>query len=624
MLILLLFIMTSVFTNFHRFFPNSGELMKNRTFATVELVNDTLMIHAKCHSKYGIYTEALDRDEIKPGEDFFGIVITQDRNTGYFFLINANGIKSDGVIVHKSAKRKAWDYVWNVSTERFDDSLWVANIRIPLDRLNLEYKDSLILYINFVRSAKLRGVGRYEAGTYVPIVGSNFYDLTFTQRVAFPVEKGKEKAKLFIEPYVAVYRDSGGVFFKEGEDITLKNQTGELAITVNPDYATVESDVEQFNLDKLQMLYYPEKRPFFMHGFELWNLPFRVLYTRTLTDIDAGIKANIKRENIGFNAFLIEEGDTLSNYFRRKRLTGGVRGLYSTRYGDFGLFYLSSRDRFEAKGVDAMFYLPSQLRVNMQYTGDRSSKSDFYLHIYRSVESGVDVESGFERLDSVNINTAYVPFPLYTRFTWLYLTFNFTRDRIILPYYAIGIGLTHGEYLSGKLYENNGSLFATLGILNNLSITYNLIPWKRYAKWNDTTYDNLLHYTEVNYQPIKHHYIDFETQIGRYFGGTQKYYSMAYSYKGERLRVSSGFGYNNDPFYTQKRIYLKAKYNITDALRARLFVQHSEISKKDEVNFLMEYRIKPGTFLYFVINRTEINGSPQVNFMVKFKSYMGI
>ena len=617
-----LLIIALSFNNFHRFFPNSGEMMENRTFATVELVNDTLVINAKCHSKYGIYTESLDRDEIKPGEDFFGIVITQDRNTGYFFLINANGIKSDGVIVHKGAKRKAWDYVWNVSTERLDDSLWVANIKIPLDRLNLEYKDSLILYINLIRGAKLRGVGRYEAGTYVPIVGSDFYDLTFTHRVALPVEKGKEKAKLFIEPYVAVYRDSGGVFFKEGEDITLKDQTGELAITVNPDYATVESDVERFNLDKLQMLYYPEKRPFFMHGFELWNLPFMVLYTRTLTDIDAGVKANVKRDNLGFNAFLIEEGDTLSNYFRRRRLTGGVRGLYSTRYGDFGLFYLSSRDSFEAKGLDAMFYLPFQLRVNIQYTQDRSSKSDVFIHIYRFVNYGLDVEAGLEGLDSVSINTAYIPYPLYTRSAWLYLTYNFSRDSKILPNGYLSIGGTHGEYLNGKLYENSGSIVASAGILSNLRVVYNLIPWRRNA--DNTIYDNLLHYFEIDYQPLTHHYIEFETQFGRYFGGTQKYYSAEYSYKGEKLLLASGYGYDSEPFYTQKRIYLKAKYNITTALRARLFVQHSEISKRNEVNFLTEYRIKPGTFLYFVINRSEINGSPQVNFMVKFKSYLGI
>ncbi len=134
----------------------------------------------------------------------------------------------------------------------------------------------------------------------------------------------------------------------------------------------------------------------------------------------------------------------------------------------------------------------------------------------------------------------------------------------------------------------------------------------------------MLHYFEIDYQPLTHHYIEIETQFGRYFGGVQKYYSAEYSYKGEKLLLASGYGYDSEPFYTQKRIYLKAKYNLTNDLRARLFVQHSEISKRNEVNFLTEYRIKPGTFLYFVINRTEINGSPQVNFMVKFKSYVGI
>ena len=624
MLTLFFFIMTPVFTNFHRFYPESGERMENRTSVTMKVYKDTLFVQAKCHSKYGIYTEALDRDELKTGEDFFGIILTQDRNTGYFFMVNARGIKEDGAIVQRGTKKKEWDYVWDVNIKRYDDSLWIAGIKIPIDRLNFEYKDSLVLYINLVRSAKLKGTGAYEAGTYVPIVGSNFYDLGFTKKVAFTINHEKRGTKLFIEPYVAIYRDESGVFFKEGEDITLKSRLGEISITANPEYATVESNIERFNLNKLRMMYYLEKRPFFMHGFELWNMPFQVLYTRSILDIDGGIKANVKKNKMSFNTFLLEEKDTVSDYISTKRLTGGIRGLYSSKYGQFGIFYLRSRDSFEAKGGDLMFYLPLQFRLNMQYTGDRTLKSDVFIHFFRYVRPGVNVEGGFERLDSVNINTAYAPYPLYTRSMWLYLTFNFAKDRKILPYYAIGIGGTHGEYLNGKLYENNGTLFATLGILNNLSITYNLIPWRRYAEWNDTVYDNLLHYMEVNYQPIKHHYIDFETQIGRYFGGTQKYYSVEYSYKGERLRLSSGYGYNNDPFYTQKRIYLKAKYNITNALRLRLFAQRSDISNKDEINFLTEYRIKPGTFLYLVINRQKSNGTSRTQFMIKFKSYAGI
>lgn len=197
--------------------------------------------------------------------------------------------------------RKPWNII-----QRYNDSLWVASIKIPLHILNFKYKDSLVLYINVVRSAKLKGVGAYEAGTYIPIVGSNFYDLGFTEKVAFAIKHKKRETKLFIEPYVALYRDENGVFFKEGEDIALKSELGEISISANPEYATVESNVELFNLNKLKMMYYPEKRPFFMHGFERWNMPFQVFYTRSLLDIDGGIKANVKKGKLSFNPFCLK------------------------------------------------------------------------------------------------------------------------------------------------------------------------------------------------------------------------------------------------------------------------------------------------------------------------------
>lgn len=618
--------MTFEVSQFHRFYPTSQKSMENMTEAVVSITNDTIIVDAKCHAQYGIYTESLDRDRLELGEDFFGIILGQNRNKGYFFMINAKGVKQDGVIVNRSTNKTEWDFVWDINIRTYDDTLWEATFKIPLFQMNFEYKDTLILFMNFVRSAKLEGVGNYEAGTYVPVVGSNFYDLEFTKNFIFGIKNKKKILKASIEPYAALYHEQEGNYFSEGEDVSLKTKAVELAFTANPEYSTVEADVEKFNLNKTQMLYYPEKRPFFMQGFELWSLPFQVLYTRSISDIDAGVKTNVKRGNLSVNTFLLEEKDTASFYISKKRLTGGIRGLYSLKLGELGAFYLRSRDSFQEKGGDVMLYLPFQFRFNTQFTSDRHNKSDIFVHFYRYVRPGVNVEGGFERLDSVDINTAYVPYPVYTRSMWLYLTFNFVQDNKILPYYAIGIGGTHGEYLDGKLYENNATAFATLGLLNNLRAIYNFIPWKRYAEWNDSTYNNLLHYSQIAYQPFKHHYINIEAQFGKYFGGIQKYYSAEYSYKDRNLSVAGGYGYDSEPFYLQKRVYLKAKWNILNNLRLRLFAQHSDISKQDEINFLSEYEIRPGTLFYFVINRG-IRHSPEASdtkVMLKFKSFFAL
>lgn len=75
--------------------------------------------------------------------------------------------------------------------------------------------------------------------------------------------------------------------------------------------------------------------------------------------------------------------------------------------------------------------------------------------------------------------------------------------------------------------------------------------------------------------------------------------------------------------YTEAHLF-RGKVQCNQCPGLRLFAQHSDISNRDEINFLAEYRIKPGTFLYFVINRQRSNGVLDTQYMIKFKSYAGI
>ena len=52
--------------------------------------------------------------------------------------------------------------------------------------------------------------------------------------------------------------------------------------TINPDFSQVESDAAQINVNSTFALFYPEKRPFFQEGSDLWNTWFNVIYTRSI------------------------------------------------------------------------------------------------------------------------------------------------------------------------------------------------------------------------------------------------------------------------------------------------------------------------------------------------------
>lgn len=52
--------------------------------------------------------------------------------------------------------------------------------------------------------------------------------------------------------------------------------------TYNPDFSQIESDVAQIDVNSSLALFYPERRPFFQDGSELYDMPMRAVYTRSL------------------------------------------------------------------------------------------------------------------------------------------------------------------------------------------------------------------------------------------------------------------------------------------------------------------------------------------------------
>ncbi|HEX6628429.1 MAG TPA: DUF5916 domain-containing protein [Gemmatimonadaceae bacterium] len=60
--------------------------------------------------------------------------------------------------------------------------------------------------------------------------------------------------------------------------------------TINPDFSQVEADVGQVLLNERFALFYPEKRPFFLDGLELFDSPNQLIYTRQIVAPRAGGK----------------------------------------------------------------------------------------------------------------------------------------------------------------------------------------------------------------------------------------------------------------------------------------------------------------------------------------------
>ena len=93
----------------------------------------------------------------------------------------------------------------------------------------------------------------------------------------------------------------GGVNVKYGITSNLT-----LDFTLNPDFSQVESDRPQIEINQRFALFYPELRPFFLEGAEIFNVfgPVNFVHTRTIRDPDWGAKitGKVGRTSIGFLA----------------------------------------------------------------------------------------------------------------------------------------------------------------------------------------------------------------------------------------------------------------------------------------------------------------------------------
>jgi len=81
-----------------------------------------------------------------------------------------------------------------------------------------------------------------------------------------------------------------------------------LNAALHPDFSQVEADSAQLSVNTQFALFYPEKRPFFLEGADLFQTPIaNVVYTRNLAAPDYGIKLSGKADAHAFGVFAADD-----------------------------------------------------------------------------------------------------------------------------------------------------------------------------------------------------------------------------------------------------------------------------------------------------------------------------
>jgi hypothetical protein len=85
------------------------------------------------------------------------------------------------------------------------------------------------------------------------------------------------------------------------------NADNALDFTVNPDFSQVESDTAQISANERFALFYPEKRPFFLEGADLFQTPIQAVYTRTITAPDWGGRVTGKTAGMRYTLLVAQD-----------------------------------------------------------------------------------------------------------------------------------------------------------------------------------------------------------------------------------------------------------------------------------------------------------------------------
>ncbi|NIP57443.1 MAG: hypothetical protein GWO00_05435 [Gemmatimonadetes bacterium] len=150
-----------------------------------------------------------------------------------------------------------------------------------------------------------------------------------------------------------------------------------LDATFNPDFSQVEADAGQIAVNERFALFFPEKRPFFLEGTEIFNLPMRLVHTRTVADPIGGAKltGKVGGINIGYLGAVdhaLEDDDVVGeaavNLLRVRKDVG--------QSSNVGLIYTdrtrSSDDFNRVLGGDARFVFDRRYTLTVMGAASRS------------------------------------------------------------------------------------------------------------------------------------------------------------------------------------------------------------------------------------------------------------
>src|SRR5882762_2565655 len=386
-------------TGFSQYSPNDGVPAADSTQVLVWYSASAIYFGIRAFEQHGRPTVTLaSRDQIFDDDNVQILLGTfHDGKQAMMFAVNPLGVQGDGslveganvtasgfigsAVVGREQPDLSPDFVFQ-SRGRVTDWGYEVEVRIPFKSIRYQPQQPQDWRLNIVREVKHSGFedswfpARRASATFIGQSG-NLVGLTGMHRGLVMDLNPEATGKASGAPIPSGgYRYDlgspqlgGNIRWGVSDNLTLNG-------TIKPDFSQVESDAGQLAFDPRQALFFSEKRPFFLEGSELFQVPQNLIYTRRIVQPVAAVKltGNASGTDVGFLSAVDQKFASASG--QDNPIFNIVRAQRSLGHGSrIGMVYT---DRIEGGNYNRVGEVDSRLvfndiyGLNLQLAGSRT------------------------------------------------------------------------------------------------------------------------------------------------------------------------------------------------------------------------------------------------------------
>jgi len=662
-------------TDFWQIQPNAGEPASQDTAVYIGYTDTAIYVGIVAYDDepQEIISTDTRRDSSLDNTDSIKIMFDGllDRQNGYIFGTNPSGVEYDGQISREGAGQFVfggeggfnlnWDTPWVVRSE-ISDIGWSAEMEIPFTSLRFGKGDIQEWGLNIERRIRRNN----EIVFWAPMTQDRNI-LRVSEAGSIRGVKVPRQRNLQFTPYILGSAERGGELDgtetneEFGFDIKYSvTPSLTLDATYNTDFAQVEVDDQQVNLDRFS-LFFPEKRPFFLENagqFTVGNpREAELFFSRRIgisggqpIPIDGGLRLSGKiggTTNVGLLFMQSEMVDGLApeNRYSVARVNqelanrSSVGFLVVDRHGDGG------DDQNQTYAIDGRWGIGDNLLVQAWAAqtetpgltgrddafniGADFNDADWSIGIsHAQVGEDFNPEVGFlARRDGYRKIDGRILRRIRPDDLW-----NLFEIRPHISYR--GFWDFDGFQETGFIHiDSHWEFQSGMKIHTGMNITregvkepFDIIPG---VTIQPDTYDHaeaMLRYTGDQSQPLNFALLAI---IGGRFGGDRVSLEPVVNYRiGEKFTSSLSYNYNDFDLpveggqFTANLMRLRLSYSFTPKILLQLLTQYNEIDDTVTNNLRFSWLQSANTGLYLVYNEVDESGLGALprgrEFIIKF------